>query len=307
MKGNPVLRPVACILLISCAISFLPASLSAAGIAVAATITNNVGINTASYASQSGFVNIAPGLNTNFGDPAASLITNPLSMPLGLTGAGLLLATSDDGASVNVAESLDAGAYHMRVDAPSGSDIGVADGRMNDVLTFHVAGGGPAQVSYQLILTGSFSGDWYSNSATLSVGGAAFDWQSFFVQNGPAGFGPTTSTFGWDSYTVTNESFTTFIFNGVATVTDSQQAFLTLNQRLECRWGTSCDFSHTLQAGLDLPAGVTVTSESGVFLTAAVPEPASIALLACGLLTIAWRRRGAGNRAGAWVSHSNSR
>lgn len=50
-------------------------------------------------------------------------------------------------------------------------------------------------------------------------------------------------------------------------------------------------FNHTAQLGLQMPAGMTMTSASGVLLSAApVPEPATTALWAAGLLWLAWRR-----------------
>ncbi|MFW2831231.1 PEPxxWA-CTERM sorting domain-containing protein [Sphingomonas sp. ID0503] len=55
------------------------------------------------------------------------------------------------------------------------------------------------------------------------------------------------------------------------------------------------DFSHTGQFGIDVPAGATYTSDSGVFLTetAAVPEPASWAMLIGGFGLIGGALRGA--------------
>lgn len=58
---------------------------------------------------------------------------------------------------------------------------------------------------------------------------------------------------------------------------------------VDCRFGAICDFGHTSTFGFGaLPSGLTWTSESGVFLTAAaVPEPGTWALLAAGLLLLA--------------------
>lgn len=61
----------------------------------------------------------------------------------------------------------------------------------------------------------------------------------------------------------------------------------------------SLEFGHTFQVSLDLPAGVTYTSDSGVFLTAqppgppaGVPEPTSLALAGAGLALLFVRRAG---------------
>jgi hypothetical protein len=53
------------------------------------------------------------------------------------------------------------------------------------------------------------------------------------------------------------------------------------------------DYSHTLQASLSAPAGVTLTSGSGEFpgTGAAAPEPGSMALLAGGLAILGWFSR----------------
>jgi len=55
--------------------------------------------------------------------------------------------------------------------------------------------------------------------------------------------------------------------------------------------GSTADFSHTARFGLELPAGVSFTSASGLFMAdhfppPPVPEPASWALMAAGLLLV---------------------
>jgi hypothetical protein len=55
---------------------------------------------------------------------------------------------------------------------------------------------------------------------------------------------------------------------------------------------TSVDYSHTAVFGLTVPANFTYTSDSGVFLTQAAPEPGTVVLLALGLAgTLTLRRR----------------
>jgi MYXO-CTERM domain-containing protein len=65
-------------------------------------------------------------------------------------------------------------------------------------------------------------------------------------------------------------------------------ASLTLNPMFQldtsCAIGLQCDYGHTAQFSLvGLPGSVTYTSASGVFLTSAVPEPATPLLWALGL------------------------
>lgn len=70
--------------------------------------------------------------------------------------------------------------------------------------------------------------------------------------------------------------------------------------QVDCRSGAVCDFGHTAKFGFGaLPSGLSWTSESGVFLTAsappggAVPEPASLWLVALGAAAaVGSRRRG---------------
>ena len=61
--------------------------------------------------------------------------------------------------------------------------------------------------------------------------------------------------------------------------------------------GSSADYSHTMRFDWDLPDDVAYTSASGVFMTATVPEPANLSLLAGGLGLLGWlsrRRRAQG-------------
>lgn len=65
-----------------------------------------------------------------------------------------------------------------------------------------------------------------------------------------------------------------------------------------CGQGGECDYSHTGAIGLQLPEGVTYTSNSGVFLTEPenAPEPGTALLLVFGLGAVsavaAWNTRG---------------
>jgi len=275
--------------LLACAIWLSPACIHAAGIGFTVGITNSAGINSGAYASGPGFVNIAPGLVVTLPDPSAVFTSTPSVMPLGLTGADMLLTTGSDNSLAHVFGSLASGAIHTQATAGAGGSIAVAEGTLDETLTFHVAGGGQATVGYSLALDGTFSGGWYSNSVNLALSSASFGWVAF--DNGPVGFGPTNQTTGWDRYTLSNDSLTGFNFRGVTTVTDGEQVRFTLTQQLDCRFGTACDFGNTLQSGLELPPGVQFTSESGEFLSAATPEPVAALPVLCGFLAMAFMRR----------------
>jgi hypothetical protein len=68
---------------------------------------------------------------------------------------------------------------------------------------------------------------------------------------------------------------------------------------LLCRLGSDCDFDRSAYLRFGLPGNVTMTSESGLFLSAlapAVPEPGALALMLTGLLGVAGATRRAAER-----------
>ena len=65
-------------------------------------------------------------------------------------------------------------------------------------------------------------------------------------------------------------------------------------------WASVADFGHTLHFNWQLPDGATYTSASGMFMTAAVPEPGTMALGAFGVLLLGGvLRRRAPSRSGS--------
>ena len=85
---------------------------------------------------------------------------------------------------------------------------------------------------------------------------------------------------GWSSYDTDR-------FDGVLTIeADRPSFYFDMALQAGAFFGATSDFSHTGAFTLDLPPGVTFTSASGAFLTAAnnnaIPEPATWALLITG-------------------------
>ena len=105
---------------------------------------------------------------------------------------------------------------------------------------------------------------------------------------------------GWASFSMSSNTVNSIHFDGIFDLIGSELLTdATGGLSVTCNDGPSCDFSHTATMRFGLPAGVTFTSGSGVFLSAsavpAVPEPGSYLLMALGLgalgFTMACRRR----------------
>jgi len=105
---------------------------------------------------------------------------------------------------------------------------------------------------------------------------------------------PYPAASGWDSYNYASTDPSNFIFDGVYAL-HGASGDITVSGALNVIGanGMSADFSHTALYGLDLPAGVSYTSDSGVFLSA-VPEPCTLILLiaSCAGFGMLKRKRG---------------
>ena len=185
---------------------------------------------------------------------------------------------------------------------------GIAQASFNDLIHYTVAGADADSVTYVAL---HFLLDGFVSSAT-GPAFARYDWEMHFgdgaLFTGAADHLSTAHVLttnsgypmasGWDSYSFRSLDPANFAFDGVyalhgASGDISVYGALTVSAAN----GMSADFSHTAWYQLDLPAGVSYTSDSGVFLTGhdadpAVPEPATIGLVGLGLLaTRRWRRK----------------
>ena len=293
-------KPITVIALIGCGPMLTPLAADVVGIGLfGETDVNGPPSSEVMYTSTilgGGLFGNNVGLNYSPGDNTAHLITSPGTMPPGLTSGTLDL--SADGAEVYASGSLATGATHIFAHSPTGavSQIGpyVA---LEDGLIFHVRGGGPAEIFVGLAVDGTENGGtigWYSQSLELGLGGAGFVWFAAQNANGYSAYSINSNS-GWvgGAGAVSNLGLTGVDFLGGLQVTNGEDLQFALAQGLTCANGADCDFQNTAQISLILPAGVTYSSGSGVFLTAnaaSAPEPASLILLGTTLLGAGWWR-----------------
>jgi hypothetical protein len=144
--------------------------------------------------------------------------------------------------------------------------------QFNDNLTFSVAGGGSDTITFNFALDGTigtdatFAGNAWTMVVEQNFGAGFMNWQSGAGVSSP----DTNYTAGWNTFSFTNNTQTGFNFTGTLTVTNGEVVPIQFLQQIECGDGTISDF--TAKVTLILPAGVTFTSDSGVFLKPAVPR-----------------------------------
>ena len=226
-----------------------------------------------SYANVAGNFGSTPGITINSNDSNAvvTFSPNPQLQSGGLTDASLSV-TSQAGAA-DVSASMATGTTHLSSMTSDGqpesstiTNIGMMDG-----LTFHVAGGGSANVTLTYSLDGNLgfnplvTGS-YSQSVEYFIGSADMDWTAADDNTGGSSQVGTGETSGFTSFTYTNNTPFGFQFQGTFTVTDGEALNLFFAQNMTCAGEATCNFENTGQMGLTLPGGTSFTSNSG-FLT----------------------------------------
>lgn len=193
-----------------------------------------------------------------------------------------------------------------------------ADARLNDTLHFTIAGANASTVTLipiSFAFDGTMPGtrDPMHSSAELNYGfffGGAYAYEFGDYQAGYYGYSGRYTTFtydgavprvgGWQSYSFASYDPLNTQFTGVYAITGAT-ADIAIDFDLALRSSNlTLDFSHTGKVDIGKVAGVSYTSDSGVFLTAtggatgAVPEPAAWALMIVGFgfTGFAVRRRG---------------
>ena len=220
----------------------------------------------------------------------------PISASPGLTAISLSAAVNGNSSGTATASAdLSAGTVKATATSDTYLAVGSARAELYDDVTFTVTGGGSKQITVISHLDGaigsfanafSFSGLGYilNFGTTSNLVYTSQGTQSGFTVT--AGGASSLTPVGWDSYSLTNVTGSGFDFTGILTITDGEVRSVGQRLSLTCQEGVNCDFSHTGSIALQLPAGVSFSSGSGVFLAppvvGGVPEPASWAMLIAG-------------------------
>jgi hypothetical protein len=247
------------------------------------------------YANVAGNFSSTPGITINSNDPNATInfSPNPALLLGGLTNA--MLGVTSEAGTAAVSGSLATGATHLTsttADEQPVSEASVNIG-MIDGLTFHVLGGGSANVTLTYALDGNLGfgvNGSYSQAIRYEIGSANMGWTAADDSSGGSAQVGTGETAGFTSFTYTNDTPSGFQFQGTFTVTDGEALQLFFAQNMTCGGDATCDFENTGQMGLMLPTGTSFTSNSGVFLTqtegSSTPEPGSLLLMGLGMTAI---------------------
>ena len=216
-----------------------------------------------------------------------------------------------DYAKATSVADLKTGKVHLYATA-TGFSSATAQAELNDTLRFTIAGATastvtliPVRFAFDGALTGSSA---TSSSADLLWGfsfGSAM--AAEFGDYGAACYGPPrypTFAFpeatpsrvsGWQSFSFASYTPTDTRFTGIYAITGAH-ANIPVDFRLTIDTdNATLDYTHTGSVGIGAVAGVSYTSDSGVFLTGgsgAVPEPAAWALMLAGFGLVGAMARG---------------
>ena len=268
------------------------------------------------YNSTSGggpLYNYPQGLN-NFGNGGATLTTTPASMPDNLTAGGLSLtssySTTPSGsntaqtgltAEADVSASLLTGEIHSYgygTDTLLSEGDAATTGALSDEITWNFTG----QVHVNLGVDGTVVSNCppltsycpsssFTNQLYLYLGGNTVSYQGDNGSNttcgdqGGSGDGECYhgASANWSSVKFSDLTMTSFAFSGDLDVSKGEYMPIYFQYALDpCGYNFTCDFSHTAQISFTGLAAGDFTSNSGVFLSAAAPEPGTWVLMAAG-------------------------
>lgn len=210
-------------------------------------------------------------------------------------------------ATATGAASLAKGELHAAVNSDIGSGNYVsarADVHMRllDNLTFSIAGAGPATVTnigviFQVHGQYALADPGFAEvSATLGLGDASASWDSKqeWCCNGatPLAANVTQQAGGWASASLAGTTAQQMAFSGSYALTGTSDTVkLLADLDLFGENSAILDYADTASIRFILPDNVTFTSDSGVFLSQAVPEPGTLALLIAPAALMLWQRR----------------
>ena len=209
------------------------------------------------------------GLSSTLGAQAV-LTSNPSPMPAGLL-SGTLDVKGYSSESMTRA-SLASGTSHLTANsfAAPAATIATAEVQMIDGLAWHVSGGGSASVTVHVHMRGTqaLAGNAFLSQHASLTFGPSFTWDVYQSAPAPSSDAvvPNSSDPHWESASFANQSPTGFDFTGSVSVSDGQlMTVIFENVFDDCDYGSLCTSDVTIS--VDVPTGVTFTSDSGEFLS----------------------------------------